>query len=263
VAGDLDQRVGPKGPWWDWDDGKLALEVLFHQGRVAAVRRPNDFSRVYDLAERVIPAAVLEAPTPPVAEARKELLVRAARHHGVATLEDLTDYHRQKNVPCRPLLRELVAEGRLIEAVVEGWDRPAYLHPDATRPRRVDGRALLSPFDPVVWYRHRAQRVFSFEYRIEIYVPKAKRRYGYYVLPFLLGDRLVARVDLKADRARDRLLVPGAHAEPGVDHRAVAEQLALELTTMADWLGLVDGIEVGTHGDLTAPLRAVLAAPAA
>jgi uncharacterized protein YcaQ len=255
VAGELDQRVGQKGPWWDWDDGKLALELLFHTGEVACVRRPNDFARVYDVAERVIPAEVLAAPTPPEADARKELLVLAARHCAVATLEDLADYHRQKNVTCRPLLRELVEDGRLHEVTVEGWDKPAYLHPQAARPRRVDARTVLSPFDPVVWNRARAERLFDFEYRIEIYVPGPKRRYGYYVLPFLLGDTLVGRVDLKADRPRSRLLVPGAYAEPGVDEGVVAEALAIELESMAQWLGLHDGIEVGTRGGLAAPLR--------
>ncbi len=258
VAGDLDQRVGPKGTWWDWDDGKVALEALFHRGDVAGVRRPNDFARVYDLAERVIPADILATPTPSEADARKELLVLAARHHGVGTLEELTDYHRQKNAPCRPLASELVEDGRLLEASVEGWDRPALLHPDAVTPRRIEARALLTPFDPVVWKRDRAQRLFDFDYKIEIYVPKPKRKYGYYVLPFLLGDRLVGRVDLKADRARSVLMVPGAFAEPGVDIDAAAEALAVGLRSMAAWLELESGIEVGTRGELATPLRRAL-----
>ena len=255
VAGDLDERVGPKGAWWDWDDGKVALEALFHRGEVAAVRRPNDFARLYDLAERVIPAEVLAVPTPSESDARKELLVLAARHHGVGTLEDLTDYHRQKNAPCKPLVSELVEEGRLLDASVEGWNRPALLHPDAVTPRRVEARALLTPFDPVVWKRDRALRLFDFDYKIEIYVPKPKRRYGYYVLPFLLGDRLVGRVDLKADRARSVLLVPGAYAEPGVDIGSAAEALGVELRSMAVWLGLEAGIEVGKRGEIATPLR--------
>jgi uncharacterized protein YcaQ len=255
VAGDLQQRVGPKGTWWDWDDGKVALEYLFHTGELAATRRPNDFARVYDLAERVIPPEILTLPTPPEIDSRKELLVRAARHHGIATFEDLTDYHRQRNPPCRPLLRELVEEGRLIETTVEGWGRPAYLHPDATLPRRVRARALLSPFDPVVWNRDRTERLFGFRYRIEIYTPAAKRQYGYYVLPFLLGERIVARVDLKADRANRRLLVQGAFGEPGTDPALVASELAAELALMAQWLGLDDGVEVADRGDLASPLR--------
>ncbi len=200
VAGDLQQRVGPKGPWWDWDDGKIALEHLMHAGTVTAVRRASDFARVYDLTERVIPERILALPTADEHDARKNLLELAARHHGIGTVEDLADYHRQKTVRCRPLIGELVEEGRLIPTTVEGWTKPAYLHPLAARPRRVSARALLSPFDPVVWFRDRALRLFGFHYRIEIYVPKPKRQYGYYVLPFLLGDELVARVDLKADR---------------------------------------------------------------
>ena len=254
VAGDLNQRVGPKGTWWDWDDGKIALEHLFYAGEVAAIRRPTDFAREYDLAHRVIPAEILELPTPPEIDARKELLVRAARHHGIGTFEDLTDYHRQRNPPCRPLIRELVEEGRLIETSVEGWAKPAYLHPDAVVPRRVTARALLSPFDPVVWNRDRTERLFGFRYRIEIYVPAPKRQYGYYVLPFLLGDELVARVDLKADRATGRLLVQGAFGEPGIDEAYVASELAAELVSMAGWLGLDRGVEVMGRGDLAGAL---------
>ncbi len=254
VAADLNQRVGPKGTWWDWDDGKIALEHLFFSGEVAAIRRPNDFARTYDLAHRVLPAEVLALPTPPEIEARKELLVRAARHHGIATFEDLTDYHRQRNPPCRPLIGELVEEGRLIETSVEGWSKPAYLHPDAVVPRRINARALLSPFDPVVWNRDRTERLFGFRYRIEIYVPAAKRQYGYYVLPFLLGDELVARVDLKADRAAGRLLVQAAFGEPGIDESYVSGELAGELAAMADWLGLERGIEVMRRGDLAGAL---------
>jgi uncharacterized protein YcaQ len=254
MAGDLEQRVGKKGTWWDWDDGKVALEHLFWSGRVTAVRRQNDFARVYDLTERVLPAEVLARPTPSEHDARKELLVLAAKHHGVGLMDDLTDYHRQKNAPCKPLLDELVEEGRLHRVTVEGWPAPAFLHPDAARPRRVNARALLSPFDPVVWHRDRALRLFGFHYRIEIYVPQPKRQYGYYVLPFLLGDQLVARVDLKADRQRKVLMVPGAFGELGVPTSEVAEALAIELGLMAQWLGL-DSIEVGDRGDLASPLQ--------
>jgi uncharacterized protein YcaQ len=258
AAGDLDQRSGPKGPWWDWDDGKLALELLFHMGDVTVVRQRNDFSRVYELTERVIPREILDTPTPPEAEARKELLVLAAHHHGVGTDDDLADYHRQKVTDVRPLLRELVEEARLLDATVEGWPKGAYLHPGAKRPRSVDACALLTPFDPVVWHRPRAQRLFDFDYKIEIYTPKEKRRYGYYVLPILLGDRLVGRIDLKADRARSVLLVPGAYTEDGVDPANVAERVALELRSMAQWLDLEAGIEVADRGNLATPLRRVL-----
>jgi uncharacterized protein YcaQ len=260
VSGDLAQRVGPKGTWWDWDDGKIALEHLFHTGTVAAVRRPNDFARVYDLAERILPSEILARPTPPEREARKELLVRAAKHHGVATFEDMTDYHRQRNPPCRPLVDELVEEGRLVPVSVAGWSKPAFVHPESVIPRRVAARALLSPFDPVVWNRDRAERLFGFEYRIEIYVPAAKRRHGYYVLPFLLGDELVARVDLKADRAASALIVQAAFGEPGIDERYVASELAEELSSMAQWLGLDNDIVVAPRGDLAPALAVEVAA---
>ncbi len=253
VASDLEMRDRPKGTWWDWDDGKLALEHLFRTGEVAARRRPNDFARLYDLAERVIPADVLAQPGPPAHEAKKELLVLAARHHGVGTASDLTDYHRLSHT--RTLLAELVDEGRLVPVSVEGWSKPAYLHPEAMIPRRITARALLSPFDPVVWNRDRIERLFGFRYRIEIYVPAPKRQYGYYVLPFLLGDELVARVDLKADRATGRLLVQSAFGEPGIDERYVADELAEELSSMAQWLGLDAGIEVVGRGDLAAVLK--------
>ena len=258
VAADLAQRSGPKGTWWDWDDGKIALEHLFHTGIVAATRRPGDFARMYDLAERVLPTAILALPTPTERDARKELLVRAARHHGVGTFEDLTDYHRQRNPPCRALVEELVEEGRLLPVRVQGWPKPAYLHPDARMPRRVSARALLSPFDPVVWNRDRTERLFGFHYRIEIYVPAAKRQFGYYVLPFLLGDELVARVDLKADRATRRLLVQSAFGEVGIPEPDVADELAAELASMASWLGLDAGITVAPRGDLATPLRRAL-----
>lgn len=255
VAGDLKERSGPKGAWWDWDLGKLALETLFVSGELTATRRPNDFARVYDLPERVIPADVLDLPTPSADEAKKELLVLAASYHGVGTAADLADYHRISHT--RPLFAELVEEGRLVPAGVEGWTQPAYLHPDAARPRRIDARALLSPFDPVVWFRDRALRLFDFHYRIEIYVPAPKRQYGYYVLPFLLGDRLVARVDLKADRKRGKLLVQSAFGEVGIDEADVAAELLAELRLMADWLGLDDGIEVVGRGDLAPALAAI------
>jgi uncharacterized protein YcaQ len=257
VAGDLKQRVGKKGTWWDYDDGKIALEALFYEGRVSARRRPRDFARVYDITERVIPAEALARPTLPEREARKELLVLAAKYHGVGTLRDLTDYHRMKQTSCAPLAAELVEEGRLVAAEVRGWGRPAYVHPDAVTPRRVNARALLSPFDPVVWNRERAERLFGFRYRIEIYTPAPRRQYGYYVLPFLLGDELVGRVDLKADRAGSALLVQSAWGEPGITNGDVAGALHEELTSMAAWLGL-DRVVVNGRGDM-APALAQLA----
>lgn len=255
AAGELSQRQGPKGSWWDWDDGKVALEVLFHQGRVSARRRPNDFARLYDITERVIPAEILARPSLPERDARKELLLLAARSHGVGTVADLADYHRHKH--CKPLVAELVEEGRLIEVDVEGWKQPAYMHPDAKLPRRITARALLSPFDPVVWNRDRTERLFGFHYRIEIYVPKPKRRYGYYVLPILLGDELVGRIDLKSDRANRTLLVQSAWREPGVPETEVAEPVVAELISMAGWLGL-ERVEVAQRGDLSDALRRVM-----
>ena len=254
VAGDLQMRDRPKGQWWDWDHGKYALEHLFRTGEVTATRRANDFARVYQLSEQVLPADVLEAPALPEREAKKELLVLAARHHGVGTAADLADYHRL--VHTRPLFAELVEEGRLLRVDVEDWSQPAYLHPDAHLPRRVRARALLSPFDPVVWFRDRAERLFGFHYRIEIYVPRPKRRYGYYVLPFLLGDELTARDDLTADRSTGRLLVRGAFGEPGIDEPVVAGELRAELDEMAAWLGLAEGVVVEPNGDLAPALAA-------
>jgi uncharacterized protein YcaQ len=254
AAGELGERVGKKGQWWDWDDGKVALEHLFWKGAITATRRPNDFARLYDLAERVLPAHVVQRPPTPERDARKELLRLAARHHGVATLTDLTDYHRQKNAPCKPLVDELVEEGTLRPVQVEGWSKPAYLHAEARLPRRVEACALLSPFDPVCWHRDRNERLFGFHYRIEIYTPAPKRVFGYYVLPVLWGDSLVGRVDLKADRQAGVLRVQGAFTEPGVPRDDVAVDVARELRAMATWLGL-DDVEVHTRGDLAAPLE--------
>jgi hypothetical protein len=253
VAADVSQREGRKGPWWDWDDGKFALEYLFETGQLAATRRPNDFARVYDLPERVLPAAVLAAPTPTEPEARKELLVMAARFLGVGTLGDLTDYYRLRTPACRPLVAELVEDGQLVPAEVEGWTQRAYLDPAAKVPSRVEGRALLSPFDSLVWNRERTERLFGFRYRIEIYVPAPKRVYGYYVLPFLLDGQLVARVDLKADRANGQLRVQAVHGEPGIDAAEVGAELAAELELMAGWLGLASVVKTD-RGDLAAAL---------
>jgi uncharacterized protein YcaQ len=253
ASGDFNSRVGPKGTWWDWDDAKIALEHLFFTGQVAGRRRPNDFARLYDLSDRWIPAHALEREVPSEVEARKELLVLAAKHHGVGTLGDLTDYHRQKNAPCKPLVLELVEEGRLVAVEVQGWKQPAFMHPQARRPRRVAARALLSPFDSLVFNRERTERVFGFHYRIEIYVPQPKRVYGYYVLPFLLGDELVGRVDLKADRQNGTLLVQGSYAEPGVPDAVIVPELADELRLMADWLEL-ETVQVRPRGDLARSL---------
>jgi uncharacterized protein len=230
------------GSWWGWSDTKRALEFLFWSGRLDVVSRRRSFERVYDLPERVLPRAVLDAPTPPEPEARRELLRLAARAHGVGTASDLADYFRQPVPIVRPLLEEMVADGTLVPVEVQGWGAPGYVLPDLVVPRRVEAQALLAPFDPLVWERPRVRRIFDFDYRIEIYVPAEQRRHGYYVLPFLLGDRLVARVDLKADRQRGLLWARAVHAEPGApEHTAPA--LAAELEAMASWLGL-SGVEV-------------------
>jgi hypothetical protein len=211
---------------------------------------------MYDLAERVLPPHVLATPTPDERDARKALLVLAAKHHGVGTLQDLTDYHRQKNAPCKPLLDELVEDGALQVVQVQGWDKPAYLHPQAKLPRRIDACAFLSPFDPVCWNRERSERLFGFHYRIEIYTPAPKRTFGYYVLPILWGDSLVGRLDLKADRQRRTLLVQGSYAEPGVPVDQLAADVVRELHSMARWLGLHD-VFIADRGDLASPLQRV------
>jgi len=250
AVGDVHGRVRNKGgTWWDWDDAKIALETLFDHGVLGATRRSNDFARMYDLIERILPPEIVAAPAAEEHDARKQLLMLAARSLGVATLLDLTDYHRLKAPICKPVVAELVADGALIPVEVEGWGRPAFMHPEAKTPRAITGRALLSPFDSLVWNRDRTERLFDFNYRIEIYTPKPKRIFGYYVLPFLLDGHLVGRVDLKADRANGFLRVQAAHVEDDLDTPAdrphIAESLADELNDMARWLNLA---RVGTTG---------------
>lgn len=261
VAGDVRTRQGPKGSWWDWDAGKTILEWLFWTGQITAQRRANDFARVYRGLHHVFPAEVLNAPARDALDIRRTLLMQAARAMGVATAKDLYDYHRQIPAVTKSALQSLVDDGSLTQVHVEGWKEIAYLHPEARQPRSVSARALLSPFDSMVWCRPRNERVFDFHYRIEIYTPAAKRQYGYYVLPFLWNDRLAARVDLKADRATGELLVPGAFAESDIsrpaDTRALAADLADELQLMATWLGL-ERVTVGTRGNLSRELRSSL-----
>jgi uncharacterized protein YcaQ len=258
-AGETDAapRVRQAGEMWNWHEGKIALEHLFFVGRVAAAGRIN-FERLYDLTERVIPAEVLSAPTPSREEAQRELIRISASALGIATEPDLGDYFRLPRADSKARVAELAAAGELLVSTVRGWSAPAYLWPAAARPRRIQARALLSPFDPLIWFRPRTERLFGFRYRIEIYTPAVKRIHGYYVLPFLLGDSLVARVDLKSDRQRAVLLVQGAFAEPGVDEDHVATQLAAELRDVATWLGLTD-VEVRPNGDLAPRLAAAVA----
>lgn len=254
AASDLENGTRKKGPWWDWSDVKYAMEWLFSAGEVTTATRRGTFERVYDLTERVLPSDVLDLPTPSAEEAQRELLRMSARALGVATETDLRDYFRLGVADTKARLAELIESGELLPVEVEGWNRPAYLDPIARQPRRIEARALLAPFDPLIWERARTHRLFDFFYRIEIYTPLAKRKHGYYVLPFLLDDRLVARVDLKADRANSRLLVHAAYLEPGADPQQVAVPLREELRLMADWLGLED-ISLPRAGSLASALR--------
>ncbi|MBX9944018.1 MAG: winged helix DNA-binding domain-containing protein [Reyranella sp.] len=238
AASDLEAGTAKTGPWWGWSDAKYAMEWLFFAGEVTTATRRGAFERVYDLTERVLPANVLALPTPEPAEAQRQLLRIASRALGIATARDLRDYFRLPVDDFKARLAELVEAGDLLPVSVEGWSHPAYLDPNARQPRKVETRALLAPFDPLIWERGRTERIFDFHYRIGIYTPVAKRTHGYYVLPFLLDDRLVARVDLKSDRAGSRLLVHAAHLEPGNEAAKVAGPLLEELRLMADWLGL-------------------------
>ena len=263
TARELEQRLGGGGPrskehWgWNWSEARKTLDYLYMIGELAVAGRNSQFEVRYDLPERVLPPEVLALPTPDAAEANRELVRRAARSHGVASVRCLADYYRMTQaaaagVPsAKVAIDQLVEEGELLPVRVEGWGRQAYLHRDARLPRRIGARTLLSPFDPVVWERARTEALFDFHYRIEIYTPPAERVHGYYVLPFLLGEELVARVDLKADRGAGEgglLRVAAAWAEPGAPEHTAAE-LAAELHRLAGWLGL-GGVVVAPRGDL-------------
>ncbi len=259
VHGDIHQGERRAG-WWRWSDTKQLLEALFTTGRLAVGNRRN-FARLYDLPERVIPAARLAGPHPAADDAMRELVRLGAVHHGVGTAADIGDYYRVGTTPAKRALEELADAGEVRRVHVEGWRDVAYLAAGAKLPRRVEARAVLSPFDPVVWFRDRTERLFDFHYRIEIYTPEPQRQYGYYVLPFLLGDRIVGRVDLKADRRAGALLVQASHVEPGGVEAEVASALAEELREVARWQGL-ERLEVRRKGNLAPALaREVRATP--
>ena len=255
TARDLDDGAPrDKVHWgWNWSEAKKALDFLYMAGDLAVAGRNSQFEVVYDVPERVIPAEVLALPTPSQEDAELELVRRAAASHGVATVRCLADYYRMKADAVKPAVDHLVEQGELLPVRIEGWNRPAFLHRDARRPRKVEARAFLSPFDPVVWLRERTEKLFDFHYRIEIYTPADKRVHGYYVLPFLLRDEIVARLDLKADRKEGRLVVKSAWAEDGAPEDT-AEELSAELRELAAWLGLAD-VTVEPRGDLAPFLR--------
>lgn len=272
AAGEITMGGKSAGPWWGWSDGKQAIELLHRQGRVAIAGRRH-FERLYDISERVVPRDVFDAPAVAERDAKKELLVRAARAMGVGTARDIAQYFhvdgwwdrssvngRRPVSKMQSLFDELTEDGRLERVRVQDWKQPAYVVPGVRMPRSVDARALVSPFDPLMWERKWTRAVFDFDYQIEIYVPAPKRVHGYYVLPFLLGDRFAARVDLKADRKASTLIVHAAYVEAGLDADDVAAALAAELRSMAAWLKL-EQFSTGRKGNLARALNRALRMP--
>ena len=236
-AGEFENGRG-KGTWWGWSEIKRVLEYLFWSGELTTLTRRNSFERVYDLTERVIPAAIYNAPALNEEEAQRRLLRIAAGALGIASAADLRDYFRLDSADAKTRIEELVDDGSLVPVSVEGWRDVGYVEPSVKVPRNVEVSALLSPFDSLIWHRPRAQRLFDFTYRLEIYTPSHKRVHGYYVMPYLLGDRLVARVDLKADRAHGALRVHAVHYEKGVNAAVVSARLSEEFALMSEWLEL-------------------------
>jgi uncharacterized protein len=251
-VGELGEPGNAEGGWWGWGPGKIALEYLFIRGLITTASR-DGFTRMYDVSERVIDPIYFNARPLARDEANRALTLMAARSLGVATAKDIAWYYRLPLLDTRQILDGLEHERLLERVAVDGWKQPAYLHPDARLPRRINARALLSPFDSLIWERDRTERLFHFRYRIEIYTPAPKRIYGYYVLPFLLGENLVARVDLKSHRQTGRLLVRAAHREEGADEDAIAPALAEELRAMATWLNLPD-VAIEPTGNLASAL---------
>ncbi|GAB3930528.1 winged helix-turn-helix domain-containing protein [Kribbella albertanoniae] len=249
--------AGEGGRMWNWNDAKIALEWLFFAGEITVAGR-RGFERVYDLTERVLPAAVVKGPAPDRETAQRELLKLSVAAQGIATEKQLREYFHLPVSDTRQRISELLESGALVPAVLEGSKRRTYLAPEVPEPAEPQARALLSPFDSLIWNRDRTEELFDFHYRISIYTPAAQRVHGYYVLPFLLGDRLVARVDVKADRRRSALVVPSAHGEPEIDRAEVSRALAAELRLLADWLEL-DEVTVQRSGDLGAPLSKAMA----
>jgi uncharacterized protein YcaQ len=252
AASELEMGHKGEGGWWGWSEAKRAVECLFWTGELTTATRRGTFERVYGLPDKVLPRAVTAAPTPTREDAHRELYRRAIRAMGIATSKDLRDYFRMPVDGAKARMAELVEEGALVPVAVKGWREPAYLDPAARWPRRVDAQALLSPFDNLIWFRERTERMFGVRYRIEIYTPAEKRMHGYYVLPFLEGDALTARVDLKSDRKAGVLIVQSSHAEPWASD-ATPVRLAQELKLMARWLGL-DSVRVEPKGDLARAL---------
>jgi uncharacterized protein YcaQ len=255
-AGELEMGAKGAGGWWGWSQDKQAMECLFWTGRLTTATRRGTFERVYGLPEKVHPKAVRETATPPRDQAQRELIRIASRAMGVATERDLRDYFRMGVAETKARIAELAEAGELIPVEVKGWGLPAWLHPDARRPRKVAAQALLSPFDNLIWFRERTERMFGVRVRLEIYTPAHKRTHGYYVLPYLQGEAITARVDLKAERKAGVLVVQSAHAEPWAD-AATPVGLAEELKLMAGWLGL-DSVRVEPKGDLAGHLATAL-----
>jgi hypothetical protein len=258
-ASDLSDPRPRSGSWWgSRSGGAVALDWLFRIGALG-VRRSRSFVKQFDLLERIVPEAIRAKTTPSFESSLDELLLRSARAHGIATADCLVDYFRLPVRPAKARLDALVENGKLVATVVAGWSKSAYRHPDAKLPRAINSVALLSPFDPLVWNRKRIDGLFDFDYRIEIYTPAKKRKYGYYVLPLLIGDRLVGRFDLKTDRDGHTLRVLAAHVEADADAARVASAAALELGELTGLVG-VEKISVGRRGNLAKALRAEVAA---